>query len=78
MTVTYISDNMAELTWDPVECAKMYIVEIPDLGVRKTLEDTMYTTPSLQTGVTYHGHVYASGGSASQFTAIGVNISSKF
>ena len=78
VTVNYGSDNVAILTWDPVDCAQMYVVEIPSLGRREMLESTTYTTPFLQTGVTYHGHIHAYGGSASQFTVIGVNISSEF
>ena len=78
LTVTYSSNNVAELTWDSVECAGLYMVEILDLNVRHMLNGTKYTTPFLQTGVTYHGRVSAFGGSTSQFTAIGVNLSSKF
>lgn len=78
LTVTYSSNNVAELSWDPVGCAELYVVEIVDLDVKQMLNRTKYTTPVLQTGVTYHGRVSAFGGSTSQFTAIGVNLSSKF
>ena len=78
LTLTYICDSVVEVTWDPVGCTGLYIVGIPNLGVREVLDATKYTTPFLQTEVTYHGWVSAFGGSTSQFTAIGVILSSKF
>ena len=78
MTLAYITNGVFEVTWKLVDCAQLYIVEIPDLGVRQVLEGTNYTTPSLPTGVNYPGWVSAFGGSPSLFTVIGGNLSSKF